>query len=353
LIISCPRKGARNHHRGECFMKKISKKFLVIGIITAIAIVAPILSINKIEGSPPIGDLIFYGYVYDHTGDAVVGASVKIKCGTAVWASTTTSSTGYYYVKTLTMPMGETIKLEASKTGYDTQYSSYSDNPGTRTKTFYIAPTNVEKIAAFFYATDATTSAYMQSYGNQLINEEGFDTVLYYEDPTDWEGNIDDDIDPLEDSDTFVFIYFCAHGAYDGSNSYMQMSKYWVVDWWIFGHWEYRYCYSNALNTAIDTHLESENIMVLVESCHSGGFVDDLKGSGMHVIATTDHDNVAYCVSAVPSVGVFTQGFFTRLNYGYNDGLAYSFARQDAINAHSDQNPMHDDQCVYNWFQYW
>ena len=335
-------------------MKKINKKFLVIGLIISLAIVSPILGVRKAEGRiPPFGDLIFYGYVYDHTGDALASATVKIKCGTAVLATTTTSSSGYYYVKTVTMAEGLTIKLEVTKSGYETQSASYSDSPGTRTKTFYVAPTNVEKIAAFFYKTDATTSSYMVTFGNQLITEEGFDSVLYYENPTDWEGNIDDDIDPLEDEDTFVFIYFCAHGAYDGSNSYMVMSQYWVVDWWIFGHWEYRYCYSNALNTAIDTHLESENIFVLIESCHSGGFVDDLKGPGMFVIATTDHDNYAYCVSPVPSVGVFSQGFFSRLSSGYTDSLAYTFARYDAINAHSDQNPMKDDQCSYTWFQYW
>ncbi len=134
----------------------------------------------------------------------------------------------------------------------------------------------------------------------------------------------------------------------------MRIRHVWVWDLWpILGHYDDKYIYSNTLNTELDTYLESGNIFVVVESCESGGFVDDLKESGVFVISTTDYDSPAYAMGALPNQGVFSYYFFNRIHNGYGDYSSYSYARTQAISLHSDQNPMYNDQLNYELFKWW
>lgn len=297
-----------------------------------------------------------YGYVRTHVSQPLSSVTVRLynSIGTLL-VSTTTNSQGYYTLSYGSDGLGESLKLQITKTGYETQYVYVSDN-GNFNRNFYTAPTNVKKIAVFFYATDATTYSYVSAWGNQLKNEEDFTSVIYYENPTDWQSTIRNNIAPLEDGNTLLFLYFCAHGDYDSvnSNSYMRIRHVWVWDLWpFFGHYDDKYIYSNTLNTELDTYIESGNVFVVIESCHSGGFVDDLTEAGVFVISTTDYNNLAYCMGPVPNQGIFSYYFFNRIHNNYGDYSSYSYARTQAISLHSDQNPMYNDQIPYEWFKWW
>lgn len=165
------------------------------------------------------------GYVYDHVDDALSGATVKLIriSDSAVLESDTTDVNGYY---SFSEDVQENLycKIQAEKTGYETHYITIYCSEQTTSYTFRIASTSVDKIAVFFYATDAITYDYISIYGDQLEDEEGFDTIIYIENTDDWEGNMTY-LDTLEDSDDFVFIHIMTHGGYISQidNSFCEM----------------------------------------------------------------------------------------------------------------------------------
>ncbi|MHA1466399.1 MAG: C13 family peptidase, partial [Candidatus Heimdallarchaeaceae archaeon] len=284
------------------------------------------------------------GYVYDHMGDALSSATVKLirMSDSAVLESGTTSVSGYY---TFSEDVQENLycKIQVEKTNYETQYITMNCDEQTTYTNFRSADTTVNKIAAFFYATDATTYANLSIYGDQLINDEGFDTVMYFEDEDDWDGYIIGDIDGNETSEDFVFLYFCGHGGYDSGDD----------DSWVdLLNSGTEKMYSDNLVTAL-LSLESNNIFVIVESCHSGGFIDDLEDSDRFIISTTDKVNDAYVYYSIPNDPIFTHNFFERIDADYDDYESYLYGRQEAISEHYDQNPQYDDQIAYTWFKWW
>ena len=281
------------------------------------------------------------GYVYDHMGNALSGATVKLikVSGGTVLNTDTTDGNGYYDFTTEVME-NLYCKIQASKSGYETHYITVYAGDGTTTYNFRIASTSALKMATFFYATDAAYYSTLKPFGDQLINEEGFDTVLYRENADDWLDVIQHDIDDLETSSSFVFIYVMAHGGYSSSSddSYCAMEPGWFPE----------KMYSSELASAL-TCLESKNIFVLIESCESGGFVDDVKSSNRFVISTTDHYNSAWAVYDPR----FTYYFFEALYSGKSDNEAFSYAKSNAQSEHPTQNPMYNDQMAYTWFKWW
>ncbi|GAH51266.1 unnamed protein product, partial [marine sediment metagenome] len=140
------------------------------------------------------------GYVYDHVGDAISGATVKLIriSNSAVLDSGTTDAYGEY---SFSVDVQENLycKIQAEKSGYDTAYITVYCSDQTTSYNFRISSTSVDKIAVFFYATDAITYDYISIYGDQLEDEEDFDTIIYIENTDDWEGNMTY-IDTLESS---------------------------------------------------------------------------------------------------------------------------------------------------------
>ena len=158
-------------------------------------------------------------------------------------------------------------------------------------------------------------------------------------------------IDTLESSDDFVFIHVMTHGGYDSQtdDSSCRMQD------------EYQYqnpdtMYSSEFATSLN-NFESENIFVLVGSCHSGGFVDDLEGSDRFIISSTDTDNYAWPWKnhgSIPNVEPsFEHFFFLRISQGYSDRSSYFYAVTETQNDWPNQEPMYDDQIAYPWFEWW
>jgi len=296
------------------------------------------------------------GYVYDQNNLAVSGATVKLIDDTTVLDSDTTDVYGYY---SFSEDVQENLycKIQAEKTGYETHYTYIYCSEQTTSYTFRIAETSANKIALFLYATDAVVDTDIESYGNQLINDEGFDTVMYYEDldeENDWQSAILGDLDSNETSHDFVFIHISGHGGYDEENDNSYLSTDTDQDCEM---------YSDDLATCINA-LESHNIFILITSCHAGGFVDDLKGTGVFVITESNSSSVAYAFGSVPAESVFSYYFYEKLDADYSDTEAYNSAKsltetyyeEEIEGTQYDQDPQYilkDDQILYTWFEWW
>ncbi|MHA1419446.1 MAG: C13 family peptidase, partial [Candidatus Heimdallarchaeaceae archaeon] len=295
------------------------------------------------------------GYVYDHMGDALSSATVKLirMSDSAVLESDDTSVSGYY---TFSEDVQENLycKIQVEKTNYETQYVTMNCDEQTTYTSFRSADTTVDKIAVFLYATDLTDSTFIESYGEQLENDEGFDTIMYYEDEEDWEEAIIVDLDGNETNDDFVFLYIAGHGNYDDKeeNSYLRIDPSTNT-----------YMYSDELVTCLNA-LESDNIFILIFSCHAGGFEEDLAQSGRFIITESDCDTVAYLMDFVPDESVFSYYFFYRLACGDSGSSAYETARTLTISYYEEnieggeydeepQYPMKNDQIAYTWFEWW
>jgi len=292
------------------------------------------------------------GYVYDQNNLAVAGATVKLIDDTTVLDSDTTDVYGYY---SFSEDVQENLycKIQAEKTGYETHYIYIYCSEQTTSYTFRIADPLANKIALFLYATDAVVDTDIESYGNQLINDEGFDTVMYYEDEEDWEGAIIGDLDSNETSHDFVFIHISGHGAYDSGED----NSYLITD----PSTETR-MYSDDLATCINA-LESHNIFILITACHAGGFEDDLKGTGVFVITESNSSSPAYALGSVPAESAFSYYFYEKLDADYSDTDAYNSAKsltetyyeEEIEGSQYDEGPQYilkDDQILYTWFEW-
>lgn len=199
---------------------------------------------------------------------------------------------------------------------------------------FYIDTFGVKR--AFFIVDDMTFPAeLMNPYRTVLLESEGFDTVdiITSNEHPNWVDAMAW-IDEQESPTDKVFLFFGGHGLNFGE-SYI----YYSANSWYF---------SGEMAAEVDK-LESTNIFILVEACNSGTFRDDLMGSGRFVITTTDYDNFAYYYSTT-NIPIFTNFFFNAVNSNYLDMAAYNYAKAEAQNLHSDQNPMCSDLNLYTWF---
>jgi len=292
------------------------------------------------------------GYVYDHKEMTLSSATVKLIDGTTVLDSDTTDANGYY---SFSEDVQENLycKIQVEKTGWETKYINIYCSDQTTSYTFRIAYNSANKIAVFFYATDAVVDTDIESYGNQLINDEGFDTVMYYEDEENWETVITTDVDSNETSLDFVFIHISGHGYYDSNedDSYLITDPVSETRMW-----------SDDLAYRL-SFLESNNIFVLITSCYAGGFEDDLKGTGVFVITESNSSSPAYALDPVPAESAFSYYFYDGLDSDYSDTVAYNYAKshtetyyeEEIEGTGSDAGPQYilkNDQLLYTWFEW-
>ena len=185
---------------------------------------------------------------------------------------------------------------------------------------------NNDRILIIFHATDAVVQSKLVPYANQMVNEEGFDSVHYFEDTTTWQSDLDS-FDNLEGPNTLLFIYICAHGYYDTptQDSYSRVSASSTNP-----------IRSSEFKTKLQI-FESNKILVFVESCHSGGFTGDLSSlSNVCAIATSSTSQVSYVYTEMGltpnTVGVMTYYYFDGLHKGKNNVEAYTYACSKLMN---------------------
>ncbi|MCE7742019.1 MAG: hypothetical protein GOP50_06135 [Candidatus Heimdallarchaeota archaeon] len=314
-------------------------------ILVSILVVSLVLPVMLSETQPV--SAVYYGSV-DFTGrvtiktseDAISGVAVKLLEDGVVKCTDTTDSNGNYsFTWTIVRFKLYTMKIE--KSGYRDQSTWATFPSSTHNKDFEIDG----RVALFMWASDATNETVMEEYGDYLVDYEGFSDILYREDQEIWEDSIDD-VDDLETSDSLVFLYVIAHGDTTGGS-----------DWANGGDSMVCQNTEDNMDDAILSSefcdkiecLESENIIVIIESCDSGDFVFEYKkpsraSEDIFIIATTyyEHpddylavmwfgDNYTYWDANDPPLynsygGAFSYYFFDNLANDYSENIAFSNA---------------------------
>jgi len=240
------------------------------------------------------------------------------------------------------------------------------------------------RIALFMWASDVGNQSMIEDeYGDYLEEELYFSDILYHEDPNNWKDSIED-LDDLETSESLVFIHLFGHGVpYNGTDQ-----EYGGETQLSISYNPVRYLYSGDFADELE-NLESENIIVIVDSCSSGDFVYEyqLKSSrnseDIFIMAATQYNytyNATYEHQAAQWFGesfeyydesedfngaygaTFTHYFFEGLADGKTDYEAFSYSYEatynysytyfyyEPLDIHLEQNATYEDQLTTTWF---
>jgi hypothetical protein len=230
-----------------------------------------------------------------------------------------------------------------SSPGAGTWYIMVRSYSGTGSFTLTVTITygggggGAEMIAVFFWASDAGSQTVINEY-KSVLTSEGYTKFFEFKDTTSFSTNFAT-VAAYEDSDDIVFFYLFGHGNNDGSHSYTA-----------FRTGGYSIVYSNTFRTLCDG-LDSTKVGMVISSCDSGDWADDMAGGGYLAIASSDEDHYSWAVSTLPGEEVFANYFFYYVSIGYNAVEAYNAA--DAAMPQSGtyaQYPKLVDQCSYNFF---
>jgi len=197
-------------------------------------------------------------------------------------------------------------------------------------------PDTGEKIAVFFWATDAGAQWIIDRY-TTILQAEGYTKFFNYCDTLNFEADFNL-VDDYEDENDTVFFYLFGHGNYDGVDSYTLFRPYGS------------YVYSSEFRVMMD-RLESTRKGFLIESCHSGGWPEDFQSSPYLSMSTSSTTLLAYAVGALPNEGIFSQYFWNHVEAGYNaiDSFWYAQSYVDGY-PYTNQDPQIADYSDYIFF---
>ncbi|WP_457557973.1 Ig-like domain-containing protein [Candidatus Harpocratesius sp.] len=196
-----------------------------------------------------------------------------------------------------------------------------------------------EKIAVFFWASDAGAQWIIDEYWGVLQNE-GYSVIFNFEDTSDFAADFAT-VDNYVGSEDTVFFYLFGHGNNDGTDSYTAFAP------------SSSFVYSSQFRTLMDG-IDTVRKAFLIESCHSGGFPEDFQAAPYLAMSTSDQTHNAYAVGSLPNEGIFSNAFFNHVADGYNAVDSFNYARQVVFDgATSDeymQYPLISDYSDYVWF---
>ncbi len=193
------------------------------------------------------------------------------------------------------------------------------------------------KIAVFFWASDAGTQSVINEY-KSVLSAEGYTKFFEFKDTTNFSNDFAT-VAAYEDADDIVFFYLFGHGNNDGSHSYTA-----------FRTGGYSIVYSNQFRAMCDT-LDSTRVGLVISSCHSGDWADDMAGGGYLAISSSDETHYSWAVSTLPGEEVFANYFFYYVSIGYNAPDAYYAAKARMPTSGTYvQNPKMVNECSYIFF---
>ncbi|UYP47384.1 hypothetical protein NEF87_003669 [Candidatus Lokiarchaeum ossiferum] len=198
---------------------------------------------------------------------------------------------------------------------------------------------DAEKIAVFFWASDAGAQWIIDEYWN-VLQGEGYTKIFNFRDTYNFASDFAT-VDAYVGAEDTVFMYLFGHGNNNGVDSYTAFRP------------SGSFVYSSDFRTMMDG-IDTVRKAYLIESCHSGGFPIDFQASPYLAMSTSDEDHNAYAVGNLPNEGVFSNAFFNHVDDGYNAVDSFNYARQIVFNgASSDtymQYPLISDYSSYVWF---
>lgn len=193
-----------------------------------------------------------------------------------------------------------------------------------------------EKIAVFFWASDAGTYSVINEY-QAILEDEGYTKFFNFRDTNNFQADFNT-VEAYEDADDIVFFYLFGHGNNNGYHSYTAFAPSSSV----VGSHEFR---------AMCDTLDSSKVGMFISSCHSGDFADDMVGGGYLAISSSDETHNSWSTGGMPGEEVFADYFFDYVSSGYDAVDAYYAAKSHMPTSGSYvQNPKLVDQCTYNFF---
>ncbi|MBN1217105.1 MAG: hypothetical protein JXA99_16920 [Candidatus Lokiarchaeota archaeon] len=133
-----------------------------------------------------------------------------------------------------------------------------------------------EKIAVFLWDSSVDQREHMETY-ESMLRTRGYSVFIYMEDCPDFDAFFSE-IDEREGPEDTIFIYMHGHGSYTwNEDNHQYDSRVGVSN---------HPLYSSNLRTYFD-QFEAENKAFFTAACHSGGFVEDFKGSDVFAMSSS------------------------------------------------------------------
>lgn len=182
-----------------------------------------------------------------------------------------------------------------------------------------------KKIVVFFWASDALLDSIATSKYTEVFEDEGYSKFFYFKDTNDFDSDFAS-VDDYEVAGDIIFFYMCGHGGYENGDS--------STDFKPGGS----RVYSSHFRTLMDG-LETIKKGFLIDSCHSGGWVEDFNDipyyNGYLAISST---NIFWTAMAhdLPGEGYFSNWFFYRVANGDNYLDAFNWAYNTDLNVEED-----------------
>ena len=348
-------------------MSKISIA-LVLGILIATIYGSSSIVLAAV-GPPYYGEVDFDGTVdVEGLDRPVENVKVELLEDGNVKRADYTDINGYYEF-TWTVERFKFYSIRIYKLGFNKQDQNVLPNSSSHTQNFELDG----RVALFLWASDVANQSIMEELADQLKTNESFTDFLYYEDEEDWEDSIDA-LYAIATYDSLVFIYIIGHG--DSFNFWNPEDEIYEKVTRVYN------CGLNNTDSYIRSNnfveklqdLNSQNIFLLVDSCHSGDFVEEWEKPAYNtenVFAMSsanytdsvrwygdngtdynpeDEDGSAYG-------GTFSHFFFERLSQGYTDIQSFNYAYVNTnayamafLNQSINQQPQIRDRLDYTWF---
>jgi hypothetical protein len=288
------------------------------------------------------------GNIYDeYAKDVGTLSNVPVSGATVTLNNhyTITANSDGFYSKYGYFPRYANVPVKVTKWGfYDyTGYEYTGAKSSINYKDVYIDDKG-DRYAYFFYQPTEDGGFFGQNAVDEYTNTleaRGY-TVYNRPDPNNWKSDMAD-LDDMESTYDRIFIYISGHGSYHNPIIGDDYSKVNVAD----GVFESD-IRSNVLRKKIND-LESERITVLVQSCSSGDFKDELDNEGndacdyVNVMTSADQSHSSYYngQTGADAESLFSNYFFNAISYGYTITEAFNYAKN--YNSYtSSPNPLCD-----------
>lgn len=288
---------------------------LIIGLTP---VIQPLITVKAYNRTVHV-----YGYLTDSVSELPVpNAKIRLSMPAGL-AYTYTNINGYYSITETTPEPGPfTVRVKAEKWAYYTKTISFSSNGGSYRKDFSIVDRG-KRLAVYFYdddrVSDYEVKGWTGSY-SKLMENRGY-TNYFYRRPSSVEPGMNA-LDSRESTYDRVFIFIGGHGRHTSDDqSFTILRKWWIFQYGIL---------SDDLRDKIED-LESQRITVVVRSCQSGDFVDELASlSGVTVMCS--------CRESENSDSAFSNLFFWEFAYeGKSITETYDYVYHDC----SEHNAKH------------
>ena len=315
-----------------------NKKIILFSFIVMFIILT---SVNSVNAAPGGSKYYVNGFVKTEGGAPISGATVVLYLDGVEKGTAYTNYQGYFSGSAYTSGFPRTWKAVVTKDGYypATKYARVLPEVPTSIGTINLMPTtpSEEKIGVFFWATDVEITQTVINEYKAVLQNEGYTKFFDFKDTTNFAADFAE-VEDYEDADDTIFFFLTGHGFHDGDHSRTDLQGV-TGDTIVYSHHFRTYC----------DGLDSTKVGLVVSSCHSGDWADDMEGGGYLAISSCDTGELSYFDNGEE---VFADLFFDYVSYGYSAVQAFNIASAlvQAMSTPESQTPQICDESSHTFF---